>query len=232
MGFRKAKEGDPRVNSEVQIFVENLPKTVTVPELSKFFEKAGKIKKDRDTRQPRIWLYHDKTTKEPTGECTITYYDHDSQVKALDEFNQALFQGHTITVTPSIVKFHMARVPPRRAREAARGRGRGGSRGGRGRSRGKPQSDDARFLASSRISGFGHSRGQSNDRRRSYTEAPSRVQCLSESKSRPSVGRDEDNPSHDRNLSGNSGSNRATKCPSVDMERSTRPRSDRRFQPY
>jgi RNA-binding proteins (RRM domain) len=117
MGFRKAKEGDPRVNSEVQIFVENLPKTVTVPELNTFFEKAGKVKKDRDTRQPRVWLYHDKTTNEPTGECTITYYNHESQVKALKEFNQAMFQGQTITVTPSIVKFHMARVPPRRAKK-------------------------------------------------------------------------------------------------------------------
>ncbi|TRY78115.1 hypothetical protein TCAL_09477 [Tigriopus californicus] len=143
MGFRKAKEGDPRVNSEVQIFVENLPKTVTVPELNTFFEKAGKVKKDRDTRQPRVWLYHDKTTNEPTGECTITYYNHESQVKALKEFNQAMFQGQTITVTPSIVKFHMARVPPRRAKEAARGRG--GSVGHRGR--GKPRSDGGKLVA-------------------------------------------------------------------------------------
>eukprot|EP00094_Tigriopus_californicus_P009829 TCALIF_09477-PA protein Name:"Similar to TAF15 Transcription initiation factor TFIID subunit 15 (Arabidopsis thaliana)" AED:0.40 eAED:0.76 QI:0/0/0/1/1/1/2/0/211 len=173
MGFRKAKEGDPRVNSEVQIFVENLPKTVTVPELNTFFEKAGKVKKDRDTRQPRVWLYHDKTTNEPTGECTITYYNHESQVKALKEFNQAMFQGQTITVTPSIVKFHMARVPPRRAKEAARGRG--GSVGHRGR--GKPRSDGGSNFATPRIGGFG-TRGQSSDRRRSGLEAPSREDLL------------------------------------------------------
>eukprot|EP00095_Tigriopus_kingsejongensis_P008969 maker-scaffold334_size202906-snap-gene-1.27 protein:Tk08969 transcript:maker-scaffold334_size202906-snap-gene-1.27-mRNA-1 annotation:"hypothetical protein KGM_22524" len=129
MVFRKANESDPRISSEVQIFIENLPKDVAIPELCQFFSSVGQIKQDRMSKQPRVWLYHDKATGQPTGECTITYRDSDTQKRALQEYNLAEFNGCTITVTPSIVKSHMAK--------GALPRGRGGVRGGMPRGRGR-----------------------------------------------------------------------------------------------
>lgn len=42
---------------------------------------------DRLTKKPRVWVYHDKETGEPTGECTITYNDADSQTLALQTYD-------------------------------------------------------------------------------------------------------------------------------------------------
>ena len=47
-------------SSTVQIFVEGLPLDSKVPELQKYFQSVGPIKCDRETRKPRVWLYHDK----------------------------------------------------------------------------------------------------------------------------------------------------------------------------
>ena len=58
--FQKSNPNDPRISSEVQIFVEGLPKEAQIPELVKFFSTAGDIKCDRLTKQPRVWKYHDK----------------------------------------------------------------------------------------------------------------------------------------------------------------------------
>ena len=131
--FEKSQPDAPRVNSTVQIFVENLPVTAKIPEIQKYFSSVGQIKTDRLTKKPRIWLYHDKQTNTPTGECTITYQDNNAQLLALQTFDGQYYEGSPIRVTPSIVKGHMAKPPPR---DASRGRGgpRGGGRGGpRGR---------------------------------------------------------------------------------------------------
>ena len=130
--FQKSRPEDPRISSEVQIFVENLPKSVKIPELCQYFSSVGTIKMDRMTRRPRVWLYHDKRTGEPTGECTITYSDTPTQERALSTYDSQIFQGRTIRVTPSIVKAHMAKPAPPPVRGGGRGRGRGRD-GGRGR---------------------------------------------------------------------------------------------------
>lgn len=130
--FQKSGPDDPRVNSTVQIFVEGLPVTCKVPEVLKYFSTVGQIKTDRLTKKPRIWLYHDKATNQPTGEATITYRDTQSQLSALQTFDGQYYEGNQIRVTPSIVKAHMAKPPP--PQSGGRG-GRGGfdrGRGGRG----------------------------------------------------------------------------------------------------
>ncbi len=138
--FQKANPDDPRVNSTVQIFVEGLPLDAKIPDLLKYFSSVGNVKNDRLTKKPRIWLYHDKMTNQPTGECTITYNDNQSQMRALQTFDGQYYEGKPIRVTPSIVKAHMAKPPvlPPRApgapggRGAPRGRGGPGDRGNRG----------------------------------------------------------------------------------------------------
>ncbi len=64
-GFRRAGPNDARVSSEVQIFVEGLPKDVKVPELCQYFSTVGRIKNDRLTKKPRVWIYHDKARSSP-----------------------------------------------------------------------------------------------------------------------------------------------------------------------
>ena len=56
--FQKSGPDDPRISSEVQIFVEGLPKGAKVPELVQYFSTVGEIKvrrrmkRDRAANQP------------------------------------------------------------------------------------------------------------------------------------------------------------------------------------
>ena len=61
--FVKSGPDDPRINSTVQIFVEGLPMNAKIPELVQYFSTAGEIKKDRDSKKPRVWIYTDKESK-------------------------------------------------------------------------------------------------------------------------------------------------------------------------
>ena len=142
--FQKSDPSQPRISSEVQIFIEGLPLDAKIPELVNYFSAAGQIKSDRLTRNPRVWLYHDKVTGKPTGECTITYRDHDSQARALAMFEGQTYQGtYSLRVTPSIVKAHMAKLPPPSSapRGGRGGFGRGDSRGGGGKMMGRGGGD-------------------------------------------------------------------------------------------
>ena len=127
--FQRSDPSAPRVASEVQIFVENLPLDAKIPALVQLFSEAGRVKVDRISRTPRVWLYHDKSTGRPTGECTVTFCNHESQAAALQMFNGKNYEGCTLKVTPSIVKAHMARAPPPMPSRGGRGRGRGGGGG-------------------------------------------------------------------------------------------------------
>lgn len=60
--FARSDPDAPRVGSEVQIFIEGLPLQSKIPELVQYFSSVGNIKCDRETKKPRVWLYHDKTT--------------------------------------------------------------------------------------------------------------------------------------------------------------------------
>ena len=141
-GFQKSAPDEPRISSKVQIFVEGLPLDAKIPDLVRYFSSAGEVKVDRTTKTPRVWLYHDKTTNQPTGECTITYTNNEAQVLALQFFDGQSYQGHfKLRVTPSIVKPHMASpVSLRGAKRGGPGRRmfRGGPRG-RGTSSGGPR---------------------------------------------------------------------------------------------
>jgi len=138
-GFRKSGPDVPRISSEVQIFVEGLPHSCKIPELVQYFSTVGEIKLDRESKKPRVWLYTDKLSGQPTGEATITYKNPASQSLALATFNNKMYQGRVIQVTPSIVKPHMATIPVLRGRGkgkmSARGRGRGNARATAGTNR-------------------------------------------------------------------------------------------------
>jgi len=99
-------------------------------EIADFFGSIGRIKPDRRTGDPRIWMYKDKMSGRNKGECTVTYEDVEAAKSAIDWFNGKDFRGYTIKVS----------VAERRtATDRSQGtpRGRGGF-GGRGRGRGGP----------------------------------------------------------------------------------------------
>merc|ERR1719429_984568 len=98
--FQKSGPDDPRISSEVQIFIEGLPKSAKVPELVQYFSTVGEIKVDRMSKQPRVHLYKDKASGEALGEATITYKDTMVQRTALETYNNQMYQGHPIRVTP------------------------------------------------------------------------------------------------------------------------------------
>lgn len=125
----------PREPSKVQIFIEGLPLNVQVTDIVKYFSTVGRIKLDRETRSPRVWLYKDKSTGELTGEATVTYVDRESQKMALQSFHGKLFMNrYILKVSPAIVKCHMADPPilPPRPSRGMPGRGGGYDRGGHG----------------------------------------------------------------------------------------------------
>jgi len=143
--FRKSKPNDPRVRSEVQIFVEGLPKNCKVPELVQYFSSVGEIKIDRETKKPRIWLYKDKVSGQQTGEATITYTSPATQKVSLQTYHDKMFQGHRISVTPSIVKSHMATIPDL-CRNSARRRGSADGRNKSGQGRRNCSQNDVNSL--------------------------------------------------------------------------------------
>ena len=144
------KPAIPREPSKVQVFIEGLPLNVQISDIVKYFSTVGKIKLDRETRNPRVWLYKNKTTGELTGEATVTYVDRESQKMALQSFHGKLFMNrYILKVSPAIVKCHMADPPilPPRPPRGMPGRDRGGYRG-RTNERGRDKVDSRREYSS------------------------------------------------------------------------------------
>ena len=145
--FKKSTSREP---SQVQVFVEGLPLNVQIKDVVRYFSTVGRIKLDRESRSPRVWLYKNKVTGELTGEATITYVNRETQNLALESYNGRLFMNrYLLKVTPAIVKSHMASPPilPPRPSRGMSGRGFSGTERGRGNFRGgyeKRESGDNR----------------------------------------------------------------------------------------
>ncbi|CAF1505192.1 unnamed protein product [Rotaria magnacalcarata] len=124
------------------IFIQNLPKNVTVSQLKDVFSQIGIIKNDKKTNGPKIWIYKDKATGDGKGEATITYEDEEAAQAAINWY-------HGKEVLSNIVQISLA------TRRASAFGNRGGSRGGRGGFR-------------SRGGDFGGYRGRGGDRGSEY----------------------------------------------------------------
>ncbi|CAF4374302.1 unnamed protein product [Rotaria socialis] len=143
------------------IFIQNLPKNVTVSQLKDVFSQIGIIKNDKKTNGPKIWIYKDKATGDGKGEATITYEDEEAAQAAINWY-------HGKEVLSSIVQISLA------TRRASAFGNRGGSRGSRGgfRSRGKDKminDFNLIFLILRGAGGdFGGYRGRGGDRGSEY----------------------------------------------------------------
>ena len=110
--------GDTLIQRDT-IFVQNLPKNVSVEELEEKFGSIGKIKIDKKTNASKIWIYKDKNTGDGKGECTITYEDEAAAEAAIQWFNEKVIMGNVVKIQLATRKNNFNNF-------------RGGSRGGRG----------------------------------------------------------------------------------------------------
>ncbi len=134
-GSRNFNERGPdQSNSDIiiqrdTIFVQNLPKNVSVEELEEKFGSIGKIKIDKKTNASKIWIYKDKNTGEGKGECTITYEDEAAAEAAIQWFNEKVIMGNVVKIQLATRKNNFNNF--RGGNRGGRGGGGGGSGGGR-----------------------------------------------------------------------------------------------------
>lgn len=122
-GFRRDNNsGDVEIQRDA-IFIQNLPKNITLDELNDVFSVVGPIKVDDRSGGPKIWIYRDRETDEPNGRATVTFEDEDSANKAIADFNDQHIESIDATVRVQLAQ-------RRRRTDGDRG-GRGGYRGGR-----------------------------------------------------------------------------------------------------
>ncbi|KAF0299086.1 Transcription initiation factor TFIID subunit 15 [Amphibalanus amphitrite] len=131
-GDDDAGGGGYRQTFEDTIFVSGMPPDSSQEEIADFFGSIGRIKPDKRTGQPRIWMYKDKMTGQNKGECTVTYEDIEAARSAIGWFSGKEFRGNTIKVSMA-----ERRTSTDRSRGGGGGRGGGGFRG-RGRGGGGP----------------------------------------------------------------------------------------------
>jgi len=80
------------------IFVSGISENTTESDLLTHFGSIGIIKIDKKTRKEKIWVYKDKETGKPKGECTITYDDPAAAPSAISWFNGKDLNGATLKV--------------------------------------------------------------------------------------------------------------------------------------
>lgn len=95
--FTETQTGDTIVQRDT-IFIQNLPKTVTVTELEQNFGSIGLIKIDKKTGNSKIWIYKDKTTGEGKGEATVTYDDEEAATAAINWFDNKEILGCIVKI--------------------------------------------------------------------------------------------------------------------------------------
>lgn len=96
---KKEKWYSPRVNSNV--YISGLPLTITPARLVEFFTKAGVIRLDKFSGEPKVKLYMDEAGQ-PKGDALVSYAKQESVVLALTWLNgQEIEPGAPVTVQPA-----------------------------------------------------------------------------------------------------------------------------------
>lgn len=80
------------------IYITGLQSNVTIQDLADKFGTIGRIKTDKRSGEPKIYVYNDKSTNAPKGDGTVTFEDPNAASAAVDWFNGTEFMGSQITV--------------------------------------------------------------------------------------------------------------------------------------
>ncbi|GMH45915.1 hypothetical protein BSKO_13878 [Bryopsis sp. KO-2023] len=81
------------------VYVDRLPPSITEKDIAEYFGSIGILKMDKKTRKPKIWLYRDKQTGAPKGDCTVTYEDPYAAASAVQWFDNKDFKGALLHVS-------------------------------------------------------------------------------------------------------------------------------------
>jgi len=81
------------------IFVSGLGQDITELKIAEYFGQIGVIKKDKRSGKAKIYMYMDKESGEPKGECTVTYDDPPSARAAINWFDKKEFNGGILSVS-------------------------------------------------------------------------------------------------------------------------------------
>ena len=55
------------------VYVSGLPPDATEADIAEHFGSIGVVKFDKKQNKHKIWMYRDKMTGAPKGDCTVTY---------------------------------------------------------------------------------------------------------------------------------------------------------------
>jgi len=96
---KKAKWYSPKKNSNV--YISGLPLTVTPDRVAEFFSKAGVIRLDKFSSEPKVKLYRDEAGQ-LKGDALVSYAKQESVVLALTWLNgQEIEPGAPVSVQPA-----------------------------------------------------------------------------------------------------------------------------------
>ncbi|XP_021952650.2 RNA-binding protein cabeza isoform X6 [Folsomia candida] len=126
LALRGYGSGGDMIERSDTVFVGGLPPEASEEAIAEYFGSIGLVKIDRRTNKPKIWMYKDKMSGKPKGECTVTYDDPEAAKSAVTWFNDKDFQGYRISVSIA------TRPNIDNSSGGYGGRGGGGDRGGRG----------------------------------------------------------------------------------------------------
>lgn len=93
-----AKWYHPKHNTN--LYISNLPKTITVEALKDYFSKAGVIRVDKFTGLPKIKLYHDEKGQ-LKGDALVSYQNSESLAMAISNLDKKEIEpGYKIHLEP------------------------------------------------------------------------------------------------------------------------------------
>ena len=96
---KRAKWYCPKVNTNV--YISGLPATITEARVAEFFSKAGIIRLDKFTGEPKVKLYKDESGQ-PKGDALVSYAKEESVLLAITWLNnQEIEPGAVVAVQPA-----------------------------------------------------------------------------------------------------------------------------------
>ena len=97
---QKEKWYKPKINTN--IYITNLPPNIDEAQFLKFFSKAGIIRLDPKTLQPKYKIYKDKKSNKLKGDGLVSYNKEESVELAIQLLNdREISPGYRVKIAPA-----------------------------------------------------------------------------------------------------------------------------------